>query len=360
MTWAASSASAVLPRPGSSASRKVRCPWAAAATTCAWCAMSGRGYLVRSAAGAGNVMQDTAPPAAFSNDRSSGPSSSQFASSRGRATGGGGAEKSGARNGLASFLEMTDRGTTCRSALGEAAAAGSGAMSAAGGSRPAARRSSRSTARVPWSSSASSISRASSDPSRAAARARIVAMPSRRRSCSARRDSPVPTDWIRSRSSRTSSATAWNVMRVVGRTRPRWTATSMSRTALASTGNMASSGRPRVAGCWDAGARDGRRARVATQLPSDLFAPRAGRPPMTARHARHPRGPRPRGPDHTWPVQSGLNAHTASRLGTRSDGRRCDRAGRRRQAWRSSPSVPLPYEPCGGQTGCAPEQYPGP
>ena len=79
-------------------------------------------------------------------------------------------------------------------------------------------------------SSASSDSRAVS---RTAVLARIVAMPSRRLSCSAR--------WVwllvactRACSSRTSSATAWNLVRTAGVTRRRSTAVSISRTERAS------------------------------------------------------------------------------------------------------------------------------
>ena len=163
-----------------------------------------------------------------------------------------------------------------------AARTGSGA--AASSSRPAAARISASRLLVPGSTSASSVSRASSELSRAAVRARIVATPSMRLSCSARCDSPVSAACTRARSSRTSRATAWKVSRVDGRTRPRWTATSMSRTALASTGSTPSASREREARAGappDARGRVGRRSRVAMPLSSAvLVAVAAGRPAL--------------------------------------------------------------------------------
>ena len=77
---AASSAWAVLPSPGSSASRNVRWPSAAAATTWAWwCISIGPAGRVREV-GSGSGMQDETPP--HSKDWSSGPISSQPASRR--------------------------------------------------------------------------------------------------------------------------------------------------------------------------------------------------------------------------------------------------------------------------------------
>jgi hypothetical protein len=126
----------------------------------------------------------------------------------------------------------------------EAGPAGAGTGSGSGASSPAASRSSRRVAAVPLSSSASSVSRASSELSRAAVRASTVASRSIRLSASERRASLSSADWMRLRSSRTSSATAWKVVRVEGRTLLRCTASSMSRTALVSTGRTPSS-RPR-------------------------------------------------------------------------------------------------------------------
>ena len=79
---AASSAWAVLPSPGSSASRKVRWPDAAAETTRAWCGISSRPPGARSEAGSGRSMQRGAAPP-YSNDLNSGPSSSQLSRWRG-------------------------------------------------------------------------------------------------------------------------------------------------------------------------------------------------------------------------------------------------------------------------------------
>ena len=99
---AASSACAVLPRPGSSASRKVRWPAAAAATTWAWWCMSSSPRMpCTTSAGSGSGMQVASPP--YSKARNSGVSSSQPPSrlvvGRGVAAT---AEKSGAMNGFAS------------------------------------------------------------------------------------------------------------------------------------------------------------------------------------------------------------------------------------------------------------------
>ncbi len=79
--------------------------------------------------------------------------------------------------------------------------------------------------------------RASSEVSRAAVRARIVATPSRRLSCVALNASVVvPSDFTRARSSRTSSATTWNLVRTEGRMAPRATSACTSLTVMASTG----------------------------------------------------------------------------------------------------------------------------
>ena len=73
--------------------------------------------------------------------------------------------------------------------------------------------------------------------SRTAVFARIVAIPSRRLSCSARWASLLVSSALtRARSSRTSSATTWNFVRTVGRhPAPLRRAASTSRTARAST-----------------------------------------------------------------------------------------------------------------------------
>ncbi len=64
--------------------------------------------------------------------------------------------------------------------------------------------------------------------SRTAVVARMVAMPSRRLSCSARRLSVPAAARTRARSSRSSRAMAWNFVRTAGVTRPRWAAASTS------------------------------------------------------------------------------------------------------------------------------------
>ena len=242
---AARRASAVLPRPGSSASRNVRWPAAAAETTCPWCGISSWPAGVKRAVGAGRAMHAGAPPPARSNELSSGPSSSQPARRLGRAWTGRGAEKSGARKGFASRRDVTDGGTTRRS--GAAASAGStGASSSGGASTPAARSSSRLSDRAASDGRASSASRASSPASRTAILARIAAMPSRRLSCSVRFASvPAAPARTRARSSRNSSATAWNFVRTEGVTRAPWTAASSSRTVRASTVRTSPSGRTR-------------------------------------------------------------------------------------------------------------------
>ena len=120
---------------------------------------------------------------------------------------------------------------------------------------------SRSADRAPSWSGASSVSRASSEPSRAAALARRVATASSRLRPSARRPSPSSADCSRPRSSRTSSAAAWKVPRVAGRTRSCCTAISTSRTALASTPTTPSSSR--AARCREVAPARGRRSSLA-------------------------------------------------------------------------------------------------
>jgi hypothetical protein len=223
----------------------------------------------RSDDGSGRAMHDGAPPEARSNARSSGPEQLPGREQPGRG-GGGGAEKSGSRNGLAScgrsptghdlLLVLRRRGRPQRRR----------ARPRRGSSTPPATRISRIRRRVSGSTCASSVSSVSSVPSRAAVRASAVAIPSRRLSCSLRRPSGTSWPCRRVRSSRTSSATAWNVLRVDARGRPRSTASSTSRTALASTGTMPCSARlcERAGRPAAASLRGRRRSRVATQLPS--------------------------------------------------------------------------------------------
>ena len=83
-------------------------------------------------------MQAGAPVAARSKERKSGSSSSQPASRRACvAVRSAAASKSGARNGFASWREITDRGTTCVAAAGAGAAGAAGAGSSGGSSPPA-------------------------------------------------------------------------------------------------------------------------------------------------------------------------------------------------------------------------------
>ncbi len=178
-----------------------------------------------------------AEAAAYSKERSRGVISSQPASRRartGRETGG--ALKSGARNGFASCRATTVFGTTRRTA-DSGAASGSGAGGSSGASIPAAVIISRRSVVAASDRTASSASSWSRRGSRAAVFARIVATPSSRRSCSARYASVA--DWsvlTRLRSSRTSRATTWNLVRIDGLIAARSTAPSTSRTALARTG----------------------------------------------------------------------------------------------------------------------------
>ena len=204
---AASSAWAVLPRPGSSASRKVRWPAAAAATTWAWWCISSRPRMpCTTSDGSGSGMQVASPP--YSKARKSGPSSSQLPSRFvvGRAAGT--AEKSGARNGLASWRAITVGGTTRR--VVEAACVGGSGSGSGAGSRPAARSRSFLRSTAEGETKAPSASSSSSEVSRAAVLARIVAMPSSRDSIATRSDSgTVVSALTRARSSRTSRATTW-------------------------------------------------------------------------------------------------------------------------------------------------------
>ena len=154
----------------------------------AWCGISWRPNGARTAAvSSGSAMQADAPLAAYSNDVSSGPISSQPASRRGR-TGRAAPEKSGTRNGLARRRETTDCGTTWRSAAGGArsrdrrpASPARVGLDAGGGEHLALELAARSRR-----SAASSASSTSREVSRVAVFARIVATPSSRLSCSAR------------------------------------------------------------------------------------------------------------------------------------------------------------------------------
>ena len=142
--------------------------------------------------------------------------------------------KSGTMNGLASWAETTDCGTTRRSvgcsALNTGSASGSG-------SSPPAVSMSRLIRLVASPMTASSWSSEKSDGSRAAVLARIVATPSSRlRKLSRWASLRLSSARTRARSSRASSATAWNRARWPEVSCRRSTACSTSRTALASSG----------------------------------------------------------------------------------------------------------------------------
>ncbi len=133
-----------------------------------------------------------------------------------------------------------------------------------GTSRPAAVIISRLRSSAASETAASSASRDSSEVSRAAVLARIVPIPSSRLSCSARWLSLTAVSaFTRVRSSRASRATTWNFVRPEGRTGPRWTPASTSRTARARTGMMPSLSMSRV-----------RRWRVAVRVEPDWRWPR--------------------------------------------------------------------------------------
>ena len=180
-----------------------------------------------------------------SKDRNSGPSSSQPASRLAWPRFCEAAVKSGVRKGLASWRASTDCGTTRRSVTAGQLVGGlvgsSSSTSTPARSSIALRRSEA------WSETfASSASRENSEGSRAAVWARIVAMPSSRLSSPSRLASvSVESPLTRVRSSRASSATAWNRDRTETPW-PRSTADSISRTARARIGIRPSLSRGRV------------------------------------------------------------------------------------------------------------------
>ena len=280
-------------------------------------------------------MQET-PFAAYSKDVSSGPISSQPARRRG-CTGRAAPVKSGTRNGLARRRATTDRGTTWRSVPEEnVARTGSGVSGSGSVSIPAAASISRLSSAAASEIRASSASSTSSEVSRVAVLARIVATPSSRLSCSLRSASVlVVSALIRARSSRTSSATTWNLVRTDGRTLPRSTPASTSRTARASTGMMPSLSRSRTR----------RRDRGAVRVAPDWRWPRRANKPSSGlpRHAAGDGRTRRRGPRRdrvvTEPVGPGRRrpSRTVQRTGER--GRVEDSLASRRR--------PLRCWPCG-------------
>ena len=160
-------------------------------------------------------------------------------------------------------------------------------------------------------SSASSVNR---EVSRAAVFARMVAMPSRRLSCSARWASVLATSaLILARSSRTSRATTWNFVRTEDIAEPRSTAVSTSRTLRASTGMMPSLSMSRTRRWLRAGARravDWRWPRRATDSSSGVTgatAATAGAPHTVPRRGRWDvERSGPGSPSATWLVPTDL------------------------------------------------------
>ena len=191
-------------------------------------------------AGSGNGMQVASPPS--SKARKRGVSSSQSPSRLVVGRGDGTAEKSGARKGLANWRAMTLCGTTRRVDGARPAAAWGSCTSSGSGSRPPARSRSFLRLTAEGETTTPSASSSSSEVSRTAVLARIVAMPSSRVSTAARSASGVEVSLLtRARSSRTRRATTWYAVRPLGPTLPRCAAASTCRTALARTGMMPSS-----------------------------------------------------------------------------------------------------------------------
>ncbi len=187
-------------------------------------------------------MHEVAPPDASSKALNNGPNSSQLANRWVLGLRCSTVEKSGVRKGFASCRAITDWGTTRRSTCSVGADSGSGSDSSeATDAWPAARCMSRRSSLASKLISAFSSSSTSKEVSRVAVFARIVATPSRRLSwaafCAAL--SSVSA-FSRERSSRTSSATTWNLVRPLDFTRPRCDIASTSRTARASTGMIPS------------------------------------------------------------------------------------------------------------------------
>jgi hypothetical protein len=217
----------------------------------AWCFMSSspRGASRSTMGASGRSIVAAPPPEPISNDLKSGPSSSQFARRRTGTTGAVGAEKSGARKGLASWRARTDAGITWFSASsgfasGSRVMISSSSESSAPDSRSQSRRKRCATVEMEASGSRSVMRLVS----RAAVFARICAMPSRRLSSSARSAGPSSgSPLTRARSSRMSSAMTWNFVRLVGPSLFFWAFCSTSRTLRARIGMMgASSSRERV------------------------------------------------------------------------------------------------------------------
>ncbi len=231
-------------------------------------------------------MHEGAPGAGFSNELNNGSMSSQPAS-RPWALRGAASEKSGARNGLASWAATTERGTTCRS-LRAADTAGRCCSTSGSGSSPPAICISRFILRAESLTSASSPSRVNKDGSRVAVCARIFAMPSSRFSCASRCGSVIDVSALtRARSSRARSAMAWNLLRSIS---PCRTWVSTARTALARTGRIPSFSRGRRCAGRDVPVRPERRRGCANRV-SSPFTTRPGSDPGRGTESANPRSP---------------------------------------------------------------------
>src|SRR5690554_3345181 len=183
-------------------------------------------------------MLATLPPEPYSKARNSGSSSSQLASLLLAGFCFTGWLKSGARNGLLSWREITDCGTTCFSGATVGSGASVAMISWSGlNSAPDAISMSRRSLRAASETTASSARSAIREVSRAAVLARMVATPSSLLRVSARSASVNESSVLAwARSSRINSAMTWNLVRFDGPTLPRSAAPSISRTARASTG----------------------------------------------------------------------------------------------------------------------------
>ena len=179
----------------------------------------------RRSPGSGSGMHAGALPP-YSKERNSGPSSSQVASRRALGRRSSAAEKSGDEERVGELPldapTAARRGARARRAARRRRARAPPPPRA---SMPAAAIISRRSSLAESETVASSASRESSEVSLAAVLARIVATPSSRLSWSARLASVSSVSALmRARSSRTSRATTWNLVRADGETGPRWDA----------------------------------------------------------------------------------------------------------------------------------------
>ena len=163
-------------------------------------------------------MQDEAPlPALLERRGTAGRAAPSVASARGWTLRRRGVGEVGGEEGVGQ-LPRDDRLRHDPALGGGGGRCGSAAAASSGAARPRPSRSiSRLSDLAASETTASSASSSSSEVSRAAVFARIVAMPSRRLSCSARWASVISLSALtRARSSRTSRATTWNFVRTDG------------------------------------------------------------------------------------------------------------------------------------------------